>query len=235
MYDGSAVPASLGYQFALGGINTFRELRGELATSVGVVTQLSVNQSLNLPLGASIASRYQRINTRNWTSTLDTAQEVVDGTQIVFPDVSLRWTGQPAGLRSIISNLGANVRVLETRQVNGTQPLFGITVDDRGELRVRSYPMTGSVVFAGARPVSSTVGYSLSRRLDAKPGLSSNGAPISASTSQSRGACPLTGTRGAICARASAIRKARDRTSWSIRSHSPERAGSPTTGAEPSA
>jgi hypothetical protein len=35
--------------------------------------------------------------------------------------------------------------------------------------------MNGSIVFAGARPVSSTVGYSISRRLDAKPGLSSNG------------------------------------------------------------
>jgi hypothetical protein len=98
VYDGSAVPATLGYQFAVGGINSFRELAGELATSVGVVTQLSLNQSLNLPLGASIASRYQRINTRNWTRTLDSAQEVVDGTQIVFPDVSFRWTGRPAAL-----------------------------------------------------------------------------------------------------------------------------------------
>jgi hypothetical protein len=35
--------------------------------------------------------------------------------------------------------------------------------------------MSGSIVFAGARPLSSTVGYSLSRRLDAKPGLASNG------------------------------------------------------------
>jgi hypothetical protein len=175
VYDGSAVPASIGYQFALGGINTFRELRGQLATSVGVVTQLSLNQSLNLPLGASIATRYQRINTRNWTSTLDTAQTVVDGTQVVFPDVSFRWTGRPVGLSAIISSLGANARVLETHQFNGTQPLFGQVFDDQGTLRIRTYPMSGSVVFAGARPVSSTVGFSLSKRLDAKPGLSSNG------------------------------------------------------------
>jgi len=175
VYDGSAVPATIGYQFAVGGINAFRELGGELATSVGVVTQLSLNQSLNLPLGASIASRYQRINTRNWTRRLETAQEVVDGTQVVFPDVSLRWTGRPAALSAIISSLGANARVLETRQFNGTQPLFGEVTDDRGQLRVRSYPMSGSVVFAGARPVSSTVGFSLSKRLDDIPGLSSNG------------------------------------------------------------
>jgi len=175
VYDGSGVPAPIGYQFGLGGVNTFRQLRGELATSVGLVTQLSVNQSLNLPLGASLASRYQRINTRNWTRRIERGQEIVDGTQIVFPDVSMRWTGQPAALKSIISSVGANARILETRQFNGTQSLFGELVDDRGQLRVRSYPMNGSVVFAGARPVSSTVGFSLSKRLDTKPGLSSNG------------------------------------------------------------
>ena len=175
VYDGSAVPASIGYQFGLGGVNTFRQLSGELATSVGLVTQLSVNQSLNLPFGASLASRYQRINTRNWTRRIERGQEIVDGTQIVFPDVSLRWAGKPTALKSIISSVGANARVLETRQFNGTQPLFGELVDDRGRLRVRSYPMSGSVVFAGARPISSTVGFSLSKRLDDKPGLSSNG------------------------------------------------------------
>jgi hypothetical protein len=175
VYDGSAVPATLGYQFAVGGINSFRELGGELATSVGLVTQLSLNQSLNLPFGASIASRYQRINTRNWTRRFQSAQEIVDGTQVVFPDVSFRWAGRPAALSSIISTVGANARVLETRQFNGTQPLFGEITDDRGRLRVRSYPMSGSIVFAGARPLSSTVGFSLSKRLDTKPGLSSNG------------------------------------------------------------
>ncbi|MDQ6870530.1 MAG: cell surface protein SprA [Gemmatimonadota bacterium] len=175
VYDGSAVPATLGYQFAVGGINSFRELGGEFATSVGLVTQLSLNQSLNLPFGASIASRYQRINTRNWTRRIDSAQEVVDGTQIVFPDFSFRWTGRPVALSSIISTIGANARILETRQSNGTQPLFGEVIDDRGQLRVRSYPMSGSVVFAGPRPLSSTVGFSLSKRLDTKPGLASNG------------------------------------------------------------
>jgi hypothetical protein len=175
VYDGSAAPASLAYQFGLGGINTFRQLSGELATSVGLVTQLSVNQSLNLPLGASLASRYQRINTRNWTRRIEEGQDIVDGTQIVFPDVSLRWAGQPAGLKSIISSVGANARVMETRQLNGTQPLLGELIDDRGQLRVRTYPMNGSIVFAGARPVATTVGYSFSKRLDAKPGLSSNG------------------------------------------------------------
>jgi hypothetical protein len=163
------------YQFGLGGINTFRQLGDQLATSVGLVTQFSVNNSLNLPFGASVATRYQRINTRNWTQRLEQGQDIVDGTQIAFPDVSLRWAGQPIALRSVISSVGANARVLETRQFNGTQPLLGEVIDDRGKLRVRSFPLSGSIVFAGARPLASTVGYSFSKRLDAKPGLSSNG------------------------------------------------------------
>jgi cell surface protein SprA len=175
VYDGSGVPAPLLYQFGLGGINTFRQLGDQLATSVGLVTQFSVNNSLNLPFGASVATRYQRINTRNWTQRLEQGQDIVDGTQIAFPDVSLRWTGQPIALRSVISSVGANARVLETRQFNGTQPLLGEVIDDRGQLRVRSFPLSGSIVFAGARPLASTVGYSFSKRLDAKPGLSSNG------------------------------------------------------------
>ncbi len=175
VYDGSSRQASLLYQLALGGVNTFRELNGELATSAGLVTQLSVNQSVNLPGGASVASRYQRINTRNWTRRFEERQEVVDGTQVVFPDVSLRWSGRPILLSGIISSLGANARFLETRQFNGTEPLPGEELDDSGRLRVRSVPMSASVVFAGARPLSSTVGLSRSKRLDDKPGLRSNG------------------------------------------------------------
>ncbi|HMI55700.1 MAG TPA: cell surface protein SprA, partial [Gemmatimonadaceae bacterium] len=154
VYDGSAAPASLAYQLGLGGINNFRELGGQLATSVGLVTQFSISHSLNLPLGASLANRYQRINTRNWTRRIEHGQDIVDGTQTVFPDVSLRWTAQPVALKSIISSVGANARMLETRQLNGTQPLFGEPGDDRGQLRVRTYPMSGSIVFAGARPLS---------------------------------------------------------------------------------
>ena len=131
VYDGSGVPAPLLYQFGLGGINTFRQLGDQLATSVGLVTQFSINNSLNLPFGASVATRYQRINTRNWTQRLEQGQDIVDGTQIAFPDVSLRWNGQPIALRSVISSVGANARVLETRQFNGTQPLLGAATSKR--------------------------------------------------------------------------------------------------------
>ena len=176
VYDGSAAPASLAYQFGLGGINNFREQGGELATSVGLVTQLSLNESLNLPLGASIATRYQRINTRNWTRRIRTEPRTSStAPRSCSPTSRCGGPAKPAGLEWLISSMGANARVLETRQLNGTQPLLGEVLNDRGMLRVRSFPLSGTIVFAGERPVSSTVGYSLSKRLDAKPGLSSNG------------------------------------------------------------
>ncbi|MFL5479220.1 MAG: cell surface protein SprA [Gemmatimonadaceae bacterium] len=175
VYDGSPVPAPLAYEFGIGGISTFREIGNELATAVGLVTQFSFTESINLPLGANLAGRYQRINTRNWTLRAEQGHEIADGTQVIFPDIALRWTGQPTAFKSIISSLGANARMLETHQLNGTQPLAGEDFDDRGNIRVRTYPLSGSVVFAGARPLAATMGYSLSKQLDVKPGLSSNG------------------------------------------------------------
>jgi hypothetical protein len=175
VYDGSAVPASLAYELGIGGVSTFREIGSEPATAVGLVTQFSFTESINLPLGANLAGRYQRINTRNWTLREDQGHEIVDGTQVIFPDLALRWTGQPVELKSIISSIGLNARMLETHQLNGTQPLAGQDFDDRGNIRVRTYPLSGSVIFAGARPLATTVGYSVTKQLDVKPGLSSNG------------------------------------------------------------
>ncbi len=139
------------------------------------MTQLSFTESINLPFGANVAGRYQRINTRNWTRRLEQGQEIVDGTQVIFPDIALRWTGQPATFKALISSIGLNARVLETLQLNGTQPLEGQDFDDRGKIRVRTFPLSGSLIFAGARPLAATVGYSFSKQLDVKPGLSSNG------------------------------------------------------------
>src|SRR5205807_553169 len=111
-----------------------------------------------------------------WTRRVEQGQDIVDGTQIVFPDVALRWTGRPAGLKSIISSLGANARVLETRQVNGTEPLAGDTLDDRGKIRVRTYPLSGSLVFAGESRLTDNGrrAFSMSADTDVAENLSSS-------------------------------------------------------------
>ena len=149
------------------------------------------SHSVILPFGMTVANRYQLISARNWTRRLDDRQAVADGTQVVFPDVSLRWSMKPDRLRRVISSIGGSARAVQTRQTNVRQAEFVTDalseteldelaatpfVADRGESVVRSYPANLSVVFAGARPISSTLGYTVSRRREARPGLSAKNA-----------------------------------------------------------
>jgi hypothetical protein len=184
VFEGTPVSPSLSYQFALGGIGNLRELGGRPATSAGLIRQISATHSILLPLGASISNRYQIINARNWTRRADDRQAITDGTQIVFPDVALRWSMKPDRLRNVIASVGGSARAVQTRQSNSTEPEFEtvavsqadpllnpVIPADRGETVVTSFPANMSIVFAGARPVSTTMGYALSRRSESRPGL----------------------------------------------------------------
>jgi hypothetical protein len=189
VFDHAPSSAPLGYQFAIGSIARFREIDDTPATSAGIVNQLSANHTIVLPFGASLANRYQMISARNWTRRQDDTQAVTDGTQVVFPDLSLRWSMKPDRLRRVISSIGGSARAVQTRQVNNRQPDFLRPVQsgevengtgelpafltDRGETTVRSFPASLSVVFAGQRPLSASLGYAYSQRRERRPGLSS--------------------------------------------------------------
>jgi hypothetical protein len=189
VFEGTPVSPPLSYQLALGGGN-FRELGGRPATSAGLIRQISATHSILLPFGASIANRYQLINARNWTRRFDDRRAITDGTQLIFPDLALRWSMKPDRLRRLISSVGGTARAVQTRQLNSTQPEFEVVRSptgaiapfslpigiDRGETVVTSFPANLSIVFAGARPLSSTVGYTLSRRRETRPGLSAKSA-----------------------------------------------------------
>jgi hypothetical protein len=190
VFDQSPSSPPLSYQLAFGGINRFKEIGGSAATSAGLIHQLSANHTILLPFGASIADRYQLISARNWTRRIDDSQAITDGTQVVFPDLSLRWSMKPDRLRRVISSVGGSARAVQTRQINTREPEFievaPVAADglpglppsavDRAETLVRSYPASVSVVFAGARPLSANVGYAFSQRRETRPGLSSKNA-----------------------------------------------------------
>jgi hypothetical protein len=188
VFDESPSSAPIAYEFAFGGMRTFREIGGTPATNAGVINQISANHTILLPLGASIANRYQLISARNWTRRIDDTQAITDGTQVVFPDLSLRWSMKPDRLRRVISSIGGTARAVQTRQISTRQPedvaSVALTGDasspdlpdftaDRDETLVRSYPASISIVFAGARPLSTTLGYSFSQQRETRPGLSS--------------------------------------------------------------
>jgi len=186
VFEGTPVSPPLSYQLAIGGIESLRALAGRPATSAGLIHQISATHSISLPFGATLANRYQLINARNWTRRADDSQAITDGTQVVFPDLALRWSTKPDRLRRVISSIGGTARAVQTRQLNSRQPEFvsvngDLAADapllpspgtDRGETVVSSFPATVAIVFAGARPLATTVGYAFSRRSEARPGLS---------------------------------------------------------------
>jgi len=190
VFDQTSSSAPISYQLAFGGVDRFKEMNGRPATSAGLINQVSANHTVVLPFGASLANRYQLISARNWTRRLDDTQAVTDGTQVVFPDVSLRWSMKPDRLRRVISSIGGSARAVQTRQINTRQPdrlgtPFSENADaaieatfaaDRGEALLRSFPANLSVVFAGQRAFSGTFGYAFSQRRESRPGLSSKSA-----------------------------------------------------------
>ncbi len=192
VFDQSSSAPPISYQLAFGGVGRFKEMNGRPATSAGLINQVSANHTVILPFGASLANRYQLINARNWTRRLDDTQAVTDGTQIVFPDVALRWNMKPDRLRRVISSIGGSARAVQTRQINNRQPdrfrsaslpieeadavVEATFAADRGETLLRSYPASLSIVFAGQRALSGTFGYAFSQRRESRPGLSSKSA-----------------------------------------------------------
>jgi len=180
VFDGTPITPSLSYQLAIGGTNLFREIAGREATSTGVVTQLSANNTVNLPFGAVFSNRYQRINTRNWTRRYESPASVFDGTQVMFPDLSGRWLMKPVRLGGLMSSVSSSARYVETRQYNTAPPFFTdetSTPDfvDRGQSLVRSYPLNTTIVWVGQRPFSSTFGFSVNQRRESRPGMATNG------------------------------------------------------------
>ncbi len=191
VFDQASSAAPLSYQLAFGNIDRFREIEGTPATSAGLINQVSANHTISLPFGMSLANRYQLISARNWTRRLDDSQGITDGTQVVFPDLSLRWSMKPDRLRGVISSIGGTARAVQTRQVNNRQPerfqpSLGagdpdvgaggeevIAPTDRGETLLRSFPANLSIVFAGKRPLSASLGFAYSERRERRPGLSS--------------------------------------------------------------
>jgi Motility related/secretion protein len=189
VFEGTPVSPSLSYQFGIGGIQSLRSVGGQPATSAGIIRQISATHSILLPFGATLANRYQLINARNWTHRADSSDAITDGTQIIFPDLSLRWSIKPEWLSGFIASMGGTARAVQTRQIDSRQPEFPAPLAsetepllnpavgaDRGETVVTSFPASLAIVFAGARPLSTTVGYALSRRSETRPGLSGKNA-----------------------------------------------------------
>jgi hypothetical protein len=179
-FDAAAFRPPAGLQFGLGGPNAFRAVSGSPASSAGATTTLVATNALSLPFGTTLANRYRRTITRNWALRLDSTQARIDGTQTVFPDVSLRWLFRPAALEGPLSSLTASLGYSDAAATSvipiGVDPLVpGAEVRERRTTHVRSYPLGATIVWGFGGNLSTTAGYTFNRRVDSLSGSLSRG------------------------------------------------------------
>jgi len=173
-YDAASDAPGIGYQLGIGSITGFRSLSGDVANSAGTSAQLSLSSGLNLPLDLAITSRTQRTTTRNWARRLEAEETNIDGDQIVFPDLNVRWSPRGPLLGGLITAAGINGRLLRTHQSLVVPAVItGANAEERAT-RVRTYPINGSMTWAPGE-VTTTAGYSYRTQVDSLPGSVTNG------------------------------------------------------------
>ena len=173
-YDATSGSPGLGYQLGVGSIDDFRELRGRLANSAGLSSQVVMSSGLNLPLDVALTNRVQRTTTRNWAQRLESDQTTIDGDQVVFPDVNVRWSPRGPLFGGVMKSAGVNGQWLNTRQSLVVPPVVaGGRAEERATV-VRTYPINASFTWTPGE-VTTNAGYSYRTQVDSLPGSVTNG------------------------------------------------------------
>jgi hypothetical protein len=129
---------------------------------------------LNLPLDVSLTNRVQRTTTRNWAQRLETEHTTIDGDQIVFPDLSVRWSPRGPLFGGVLKSAGMNGRLLHTRQSFVVPAvLTGIAAEERRTI-VRTYPLNAALTWAPGE-VTTTASYAYRTQVDSLPGSVAQG------------------------------------------------------------
>jgi hypothetical protein len=168
-FDAAPLTPGWRYQFGLGEFDAVREIGGVLATTAGAGTRMGASNTFTLPFGASIAQRMQRTESRHFSKRFVDRLTRVDGEQVVFPDVTFRWSGQPAVLTEWLSNISATVRAVHTRQNFVSPPAIAGGDFERRVTRLQAYPATLTFVGPG-NDLAITLAYTQSNRADSLPG-----------------------------------------------------------------
>jgi len=168
-YDGVPMTPGLGFQFGLGDIDDLRALLGEDAASAGASSDLVLTNALALPGGLTVTNRMQRTDARHWSRRELVRTTLVNGEALVYPDVSLRWSGRPFLLSGMFNSIGITARALRTQQAWTTPGFDGTVATERRESRQESYPFTATAVTAIGQ-VAFSAAYAITRRVDSLPG-----------------------------------------------------------------
>ena len=174
-YDNTAFIPGWGYQFGLGGIQSFRGLDTRLATTAGRLRRSTATGSLNLPFSLTVQSRFENGTTETWTRrTFDGFQAVITSTQLVKPDYSVRWSWRPVRLRKVITMLNVNGRYLVSEQETMIPNETG-GLADRSRTTARSQPLSGAITWAFLGGLTTNGSLDRTHREDSRPGSLTNG------------------------------------------------------------
>jgi cell surface protein SprA len=174
-YDNTAYIPGWGYQWGLGGIETFRGLGERLSTTAGRLRRVTAAGSVTLPFAFTIQSRLENGTTETWTRrALDGFQAVITSAQMVRPDYSVRWSWRPVRLRRVITLLNVNGRYLVSEQET-TVPNETGGLADRSRLVARSQPLSMAVTWAFLGNLTTNGSFDRQRREDIRPGATTTG------------------------------------------------------------
>jgi hypothetical protein len=179
--DASPVNAPLGMQLGFAGPSSFRTVGGVQATTAGQTGSFNASGAVLLPYGTAVSSRYRRTNTLNWIGRPDSTLAHVDGSQIQFPDVTMRWTYAPSGPAPLFSTFELSGGFVRNEVTLSLPNLF---TDEPPQLRhthADVFPFSGTIAWGGKSALSTTARYSLRRQIDSLPGSTarSNGNELS--------------------------------------------------------
>jgi hypothetical protein len=186
-YDAAPLTPGWRYQFGLDEFDAVRQIGSVLAATAGAGMRYAASNTLTLPFGATIAQRVQRTDSRHYSRRFVDRMTRVDGEQVVFPDVTFRWSGQPTALNWLLSNVSTTVRAVHTRQ-SFLSPQETGSIEQR-VTRLRAYP--ASITLVGpAEDMSLTLAFSRSNRADSLPGSAGESRSIDGSANLTK-AFPL--------------------------------------------
>jgi hypothetical protein len=168
-YDAAPLTPGWRYQFGVAPFDDVREIGNVLATTAGAGTRYAASNTISLPFGASLAQRMQRTDSRHYSRRLTDRLTLVNGEQVVYPDVTFRWSGQPVALSSVLSNVSATVRAVHTRQLFLSPSEMADGRAERRATRFRTYPAT-LTLNGPESDLSLSLGFARTERTDSLPG-----------------------------------------------------------------
>ena len=124
-FTAAAFTPDLGYQLALGGLNSFRSANGRFAVAAAQTSNLTGASGLNLPLGLHATTTYGRSEAVSWILRSD-SQVPIRTSSRDWPAATFSWNFTPPRrtVGRLLTALTAQVSV-RRRITTSTQPGFG--------------------------------------------------------------------------------------------------------------